>query len=116
MPKGPREIPETAEAARRFIRALGRKIGDADPEDLAELVSLEHELNEAFRAAVDGLRINWQRSDMEIARVLGVTRQAVSQRWPRQQELSPCDHHVSLYGRCAACGMTWAEQAKARGN
>lgn len=25
-----------------------------------------------------------------------------------------CDHHESLYGRCTKCGMTWAEQARAR--
>lgn len=24
----------------------------------------------------------------------------------------PCDHHESLWGRCAACGMTWEQQAK----
>ena len=22
-----------------------------------------------------------------------------------------CDHHESLYGRCVACGRTWAQQA-----
>ena len=29
--------------------------------------------------------------------------------------MTRCDHSESLYGRCVSCGMTWAEQAHARG-
>lgn len=29
------------------------------------------------------------------------------------RERPPCDHHESLWGRCAACGMTWQQQADA---
>jgi hypothetical protein len=25
---------------------------------------------------------------------------------------APCDHAESLYGRCSACGMSWAEQLR----
>lgn len=27
----------------------------------------------------------------------------------------PCDHSESLHGRCVSCGMTWEQQAAARG-
>lgn len=87
-PKGDREVPDTAQAARRFIRALGRKIGDADPEDLAELVRLQADLDEAWATAVAGLRANTQRSDGDIARVLGISRQAVNQRFPRDGDVT----------------------------
>jgi hypothetical protein len=30
-------------------------------------------------------------------------------------EQEPCEHGESLYGRCVACGMTWEQQAVARG-
>lgn len=86
-PKGDREVPDTAQAARRFIRALGRKVGNADPEDLIYLTNLRDELEAAIATAVDGLRTNSTRSDMEIARALGVSRQAVGQRYPRTDDM-----------------------------
>lgn len=81
--QGPREVAETARAARRFIRAVGRKIAEAgDPEDVDELLALERTLTDALHTAVHGLR-RQGRSDGEIARALRITRQAVSQRFPR---------------------------------
>lgn len=79
---GYRETATVAEGARRFVRAIGKRVADGDPEDLAELLRLQHQLDQAFATAVDGLRARG-RSDAEIGRVLGVTRQAVGQRWPR---------------------------------
>lgn len=79
-------MPDTAQAARRFIRALGRKVGDADPEDLVYLVELRDELEASIATAVDGLRSNSIRSDNAIAAVLGVSRQAVAQRYPRRDD------------------------------
>lgn len=68
------ELAEYASAARRFVRGLGRRAADADPEDLAELVRVREELALATQAAVDGLRAQG-RSWEDIARGLGMTRQ-----------------------------------------
>lgn len=75
-----RETPEYAAMVRRMIRAYGRRCGAADPEDLAEMLRLQAELDAAVAAAVAGQRaagFSWG----EIARGLGVTRQAAHARW-----------------------------------
>lgn len=66
--------------ARRILRAMARRIGDADPEDLGEMLALRDELDEAIVAAVAGLREN-DFSWAEIARATGTTRQAAFARW-----------------------------------
>jgi hypothetical protein len=68
------ELDEFSAAARRFTKALGRRAADADPEDLAYLLALEHDLADAKRAAVNGLRAQG-RSWEDIARGLCMTRQ-----------------------------------------
>lgn len=65
---------------RRAIRALGRRVGDADPEDLAEMLALYGELDAAVQSAVDGMRANGF-SWAEVARATGTTRQAAHARW-----------------------------------
>lgn len=77
-----REV-ETADfirAARRFIRAAGRRVADADEIELGMLVSLRRDLEAAEAEAVKGLRdrgASWS----YIALGLGITRQAAQQRW-----------------------------------
>lgn len=66
--------------ARRIIRAAARRVGDADPEDLAEMLALRAALDEAIEAAVAGMRGNGF-SWAEIARATGTTRQAAHARW-----------------------------------
>jgi len=78
--KRERETPEYAAMVRRVIRAHGRRCGDADPEDLAELVEMSATLAEAIGDAVSGLRasgFSWA----QIGRALGMTRQAAQQRF-----------------------------------
>lgn len=65
---------------RRIMRAYARRVSDADPEDLAELVELRTELDATIAAAVHGLRANGS-SWTDIARAVGITRQAAQQRW-----------------------------------
>lgn len=77
-----RETHEIAAAVCRLVLAIGRRAAEGDPEDLAELFRIEDTVAIALAAAVDGLRAQG-RSDSEIGRVLGVTKQAVAQRWPR---------------------------------
>lgn len=79
--RGPVETAEYLAAARRFIRAAGRRVGDADPEDLADLLALQDTLAEAIEAAVHAQRDQHGRSWTDIARGAGTTRQAARQRW-----------------------------------
>jgi hypothetical protein len=76
------ETADVASAVLRLVRAVGRRCADGDPEDLAELVAIDHAVHDWMAKAVDGLRAN-DYSDADIAEVLGVTKQAVWQRFPR---------------------------------
>ncbi len=65
---------------RRVLRALGRRVGDADPEDLAEMVALRADVDEAIQGAVLGMRsrgVSWS----DIGRAVGMTRQSAHERW-----------------------------------
>jgi hypothetical protein len=65
---------------RRGVRAYSRRVGDGDIEALASLVQFSDEVDLAIRAAVDQLRsVGYSWTD--IGRVLGVSRQAVSERF-----------------------------------
>lgn len=74
------ETPEFGAMVRRMIRAYGRRVADADPEDLAGLAALASELDQAVRAAVHGQRdagASWA----DIGRGLGITRQSAQGRF-----------------------------------
>lgn len=65
---------------RRMLRAMARRAAMADPEDLAMLLELRGELDEAIADAVAGLRASgftWE----SISEATGTTRQAACQRW-----------------------------------
>jgi len=69
-------------AAKRFIRAAGARVADADDFELAELLTLQEELDDAVAVAVRGIRergMSWA----YIAGAVGCTRQAAYQRWGR---------------------------------
>lgn len=80
------ETMDYLSAAKRFIRAAGRRVADADEIELAELLKLEAVLQEAIQEAVDGQRSKWNRSWADIAAATGKTRQAAFQRWGRGKE------------------------------
>lgn len=71
---------EYLQAARRFIRAAGKRCADADDFELAELLTLQDELDAAVAVAVAGLRERGQ-SWAYIAGATGTSRQAAYQRW-----------------------------------
>jgi hypothetical protein len=77
-----REAPEIATSARRLIEALGRRVADGDPDGLALLADLRATIGGAEQVAVAGLRAQGH-SDAVIGRELGISKQAVAQRWPR---------------------------------
>ena len=66
--------------SRRIMKALSRRIGAADPEDLGEMIRLRDDLDTCIDQAVRGLRENGF-SWAEIARATGTTRQAAHARW-----------------------------------
>jgi DNA-directed RNA polymerase specialized sigma24 family protein len=74
------ENDEYAAFVRRAIRALGARVGRGDVETLASLVELSSELDTVIAESIAGLRAAGF-SYGEIAVRLGVSRQAVRQRW-----------------------------------
>jgi hypothetical protein len=77
-----RETPEVVACTRRFIRVIGKRIATEDVDDLLLLRALDEELRRAWQVAIEGIRRSGF-TDREIGEVLGTTRQAVEQRWPR---------------------------------
>lgn len=80
----PRRAYETVDvvaALARQIRALSARVADADPEDLAHMVTLRDTLEAAIADAVHGQRRTHGRSWADLGRALGVTRQAMEKRY-----------------------------------
>lgn len=74
------ETSSYIEFARRIIRGAGKRVAAADDWELAELVSLRDEVDDAIRRAVDGLRAqghSWQ----YIGDALGIKRQSAQERY-----------------------------------
>jgi len=74
------ENNEYAAFARRILRAYSRRVGDGDVEALALMLGLAEEIDVTIAEAVKGLRARGY-SWAEIGSRLGITRQAVQQRW-----------------------------------
>lgn len=77
-----RETPDVAAAVGRLVRTVGRRVATEDPVDLEILVDLTAALDEAWRTAIAGLRATGH-TDGDIGAALGVSKQAVAQRFPR---------------------------------
>jgi hypothetical protein len=84
--KRPRKDVETMDylgAARRFIRAAGRRVADCDEVELAELIALRLVVEAAIDEAVSGQKV--RKSWAGIALATGTTREAAYQRWGRKK-------------------------------
>lgn len=84
--KRPRKDVETMDylgAARRFIRAAGRRVGECDEPELAALLALQGDLEAAIAEAVRGQRAHGK-SWAGIALGTGTTREAAYQRWGKR--------------------------------
>jgi hypothetical protein len=80
--KRPVENTQFDAFARRILRAYARRVAAGDVEGLASLVTLSAELDAMLRLAVAGLRAKpYSYSWDEIARRLGVSKQAAQQRY-----------------------------------
>jgi hypothetical protein len=74
------ENDEYAAFLRRVIRAYSRRVASGDIDAIAEMAATADHLDTAIGDAITGLRtIGYSWAD--IALRLGVTRQAVQQRW-----------------------------------
>ncbi|MFI0484667.1 hypothetical protein [Actinomadura sp. 9N215] len=74
------ENDEYAAFLRRILRAYSRRIAAGDVEALAHLAEVADELHTTMHTAVTGLRA-YGYSWADIARPLGITRQAAQQRF-----------------------------------
>lgn len=74
------ETTEYLAMLRRLIRAAGRRVADADEVELAGLLSIQQDLDQAIRHAVDGQRA-LGKSWSAIASAAGTTKQAAHARW-----------------------------------
>lgn len=84
--KRPRRDVETLDylgAARRFIAAAGRRVGECDEHELAALLDLQNDLDRAIQNAVDGQKAHGKSWAM-IARGTGTSREAAYQRWGKK--------------------------------
>jgi hypothetical protein len=77
-----RETPDVASATCRLIVSIGKRVATEDVDGLSSLVLLEKAVRQAWRLAIEGLRHSGV-SDRDIGAQLGITRQAIEQRWPR---------------------------------
>jgi hypothetical protein len=68
----------------RMIRAYGRRVANADAEDLADLVAMRAVLDEAITTAVTHLRDHHDFSWAAIGEAVGTTRQAAQERYGRK--------------------------------
>lgn len=81
---GAKKTYETTEYARmlsRMLAAYGRRVADADVEDLTEMFELRDQLDSVIASAVAGQREAHGRSWADIGRAAGTTRQAAQMRW-----------------------------------
>lgn len=94
------ETPEFGAMVKRMLRAYGRRVADADPEDLADLVALRDELEQAILLGIDGQRRGGRASWTDVGRALGISRQGAFQRYGRPtMRDEPTD-------TCRVCGLS----------
>lgn len=99
------ETTDYVDAVGRMIKAAGRRVGQADPDDLARLVGLQAVLSEAIQAAVDGQRstgIYWS----SIAEATGTTKSAAIQKWGTRQPPLLVDECRGR-GTALQCAASW---------
>ena len=75
------ETTEFAAMLGRMITAYGRRVGDADPEDLSEMLELHRRFEQIVGDAVRQQRERHGRSWADIGAAAGTTRQAAQMRW-----------------------------------
>ncbi len=77
----PLEATEFAAMMRRMLAAHGRRVADADMEDLAELIALGDELEAVIAKTVRDARERHGWSWADIGRAAGIERQSAHKKW-----------------------------------
>jgi hypothetical protein len=98
------ETMEFLSAARRFIRAAGERVADADEFELAELVALRDAVEDAIRVGIRGQRARG-RSWAHIGSALGITRQSAQERYTDRPTAVPKPAPCA----CAGKGCEWCQ-------
>lgn len=83
--KRPVETRDFNDALHRMVRALGRRVGQGDPDELVMLARLRDEVDAATRSAVSQLRENTGASWARIGHSLGITKQSAQERFGRDE-------------------------------
>ena len=78
------ETAEWLKMLSRMIRAAGRRVAEADEPELAQLVALRDQMEQALKFAIQGQR-SQGKSWSHIGEVLGVSRQGAFQRYGRPE-------------------------------
>ncbi|GAA5205886.1 hypothetical protein [Microbacterium kyungheense] len=99
-----RETMEYLGFASRAIAAAGRRVGDADEFELAELVALRAVLEEAILTGIQGQRARG-RSWAHIGDALGITRQAAQERYTPKRPAAP----KPFVCACKGDGCEWCQ-------
>lgn len=73
----------------RMLTAYGRRVADADIEDLTEMFELRDQWESVVAAAVAGQRAQHGRSWADIGKAAGTTRQAAQMRWGKTDQTKP---------------------------
>lgn len=79
----PVEAREFGQMLARMIRAYGRRVQDADVEDLRDMVAMRDQLDDVIRDTVTHMRAQHDFSWARIGEAVGTTRQAAQQRYGR---------------------------------
>lgn len=77
------DTTEFAAMLSRMVTSYGKRLADSDPSDLVDAVSLQLQLERVIGQAIAQLRATHGFSWADVARELGVTRQAAQQRYAR---------------------------------
>lgn len=84
--KRPKRYTETVdyiEAIGRMVRSAGRRVGEADMDELRALLDLRAEIDDVIAQAVTSVRENGGYSWAAIGEAAGITRQSAHERWGR---------------------------------
>jgi hypothetical protein len=83
------ETTEYAAMLGRMLTAYGRRVADADIEDLTEMFELRDQWESVVASAVAGQRERHGRSWADIGKAAGTTRQAAQMRWGKTDQTKP---------------------------
>lgn len=82
------ETSEYGQMVKRMIRAYSRRVADGDEIELNELVAMREVVEQAIGDAVTGQREQHGRSWADVAKGLGVTRQAAQMRYATREAVA----------------------------